>query len=1307
MARPRRRFVALLPVLAVLVLGLLAFGREGRARLQPYYVLSGTGTLKTAPRVLFVVDTSGSMAWQSQETSAQCAWSECENGDGAAQSRIAAAREAIRNVVAATETTARFGLMTFEQYKPPTSVPAKCNNGARFAWASHYGYFSWADITQHAGFTGTWRLCDPVNRPYPYLRWDELGVGSVVSSDGETGDVPASPLISVAESDLKSTSNATRRVQWFPEFMGVRVNLNDDTDPNGTILAETIGDFADDDNDRLSEVWGQDFYYWPYVDGFPGYSAYVAYPYEKSSDMLGIAADNSGVNAASLYAPFYLDLSETAIPDTQWGPTSESDANDRVLDAVSPMIEGGLDAAGGTPWSSAIGSIPAFETEDNSQYSHSSVASYLKFVSSISEEDSCAPTIAVLVTDGQPSTGEGGATLYSRLAALRNELDVKTYVVGFFLSGATLNKMACAAAGACSGTCDTPCDDTPAKDWDTCSNADDPGNDCAYLANSTEELSAVLTEIVSGELSTEIGSGPAETLNDFGVGAAGQVGEGEIVQTQIEAYTEWPGWKGHVMRTLCDAEDPDSPGQPASYCVDKPFDLDLMQETFGPCPQSRTWDAGECLQQTTWSDRRLYSHDASNVVYAINEEDGSATAKFIEELEAIGLVTGSDTEAEADAIVAFLLGKDWPSGWKLPGLANAAPAVVRRIPRFQPSVTPTVAIRDPHCAGRELSNVAAAGLPDSLETFAKEAWDADEKLATPTEHYEYQEAVLVGDDLGVLHAFQLDSGNELWGFLPRTLLDTAVQQVALGSSNMGQPEAVDDHIYGIAGTVNHTWVFDDRSPNEDLHAWRHLGVLGLGAGGTELLAFDLSHMSPESPDGPLEVLWTTEDAALAADYDARLGETWSRPAIVYEVPGNALTSEPDARLVFGTGYQSTGTTGRAWALVDALTGELLDEGLASDPAAETYKAYGDYGTVADVAVGSHCISRFWAEMQEAYAADTAGRLFRWDLGEGEADSDRDWSGAQAWPVTQLPACQGLSDTCNVGGGKADVFTFAPSVTANDRIDDPGGSGSGDMPQGIDQFLVALVSGSIADSDLDGTDPTSDFHSSLYLLVDDHSSGDPNAGFDIPTGAPKSDPDALDAEPHYMRLALSDIGRTRTFTPFAGSPQYVETRNFARRARPIRSPRISVTGVLDTSTAEPTVIEGVEVFRVTFTVFEPAAAECDARWYDSDAGQWYVDEGAVYELTFRLTALSSQGFDFANGAGDAVADFSGGLGSSGLVLESVTQVTEGGCNDGSCGPRIGAAKTTPCDGNVDQEEASGAVFAMPMSTRVLPGFTPVE
>ena len=202
-----------------------------------------------------------------------------------------------------------------------------------------------------------------------------------------------------------------------------------------------------------------------------------------------------------LYAPFYMDLADTSVPADKWGPASRDAARETVEALASPLIEGGVDPHSGgiTPWASTIGTVPASATQDNSRFSHSSVASYLKFVTTASDSSVCSPTSVILLTDGYPyPSSEGGATLYSRLAALRKDLAAKVYVVGMFLANAgQLNHMACAGAGACdSASCSTPCLDTPTDEWDTCANPDDPTHECAYLVESAEELAATLTAIV-------------------------------------------------------------------------------------------------------------------------------------------------------------------------------------------------------------------------------------------------------------------------------------------------------------------------------------------------------------------------------------------------------------------------------------------------------------------------------------------------------------------------------------------------------------------------------------------------------------------------------------------------------------------------------------------------------------------------------------------------------------------------------------------------------------------------------------------
>lgn len=1269
---------------------------SSQARLQPYYVVKGASLAELRPRVLFVLDTSGSMSWKSQVAAEQCRWAQCENGTGVEQSRIAAARGAIRSVVSSVGDAANFGLMTFEQHRAPTSTPPRCDDGNRFQWSSYYGYFVWDDVQEHSGYFGQWRLCDDESRPFPYLRWDELGVGSKIAANDLTGPVPASPLISTDIADMTSEVNAGRKVQWFPKFMGVRARLDDESDPDKSVLSATVGDYGDDDGARLSNVWQQDFYYWPYVDGFPGYSSFVGWPTDDYPEYLGVMGEDRNIEAASLYSPFYLDLEDSGIPDTDWGPADSTEALAAVSSAASPLIEGGVDAVGGTPWASAIGAISGVAPSSNAAFSHDSVASYLKFVTTQSSDLVCTPTSAVLITDGKPSpVSEGGAVLHERLAALRRELGVKVYVVGFFLSGSDLNDMACAAAGACDGSCSTPCDDLPEKDWDTCADPEDPQDNCAFLANSTAELVTVLEDIVTGEVELDIGAGTGERATDFGVGASGAVGQGETVQTLVSAYTEWPEWKGHVVREPCTAEDPDNPGELAPWCQDPGFES--SSETFGPCPQSRQWDAGECLALMDWKARRIYTHDENNQPYRIANADGSATTQFRDELESLGLIGGGDLDAQADAVAAFILGKDWPENWKLPGLANSSPVLIRRIPPHQPAVVPSVSIRDPHCAGRRLAQ--GDDLPPSLVSFAQDAWDEEQWLEDPTPHNPYQEAVLVGDDLGVLHAFQYDSGNELWGLLPRALLESAVQQAANGAATRGQPEALEDHIYGVAATLNQAWIFDDRDDDSANHRWMHLGVFGLGAGGRSLMALDLSHMSPAAPDGPFEILWTSEDPANADFYDAHAGETWSRPSVVYEVPGNLVTATPSASLVFGSGYASGGDNGRTFVVADALTGEPKEYAEVTVPS----NRYGDYGTIGDVAASSHCISRFWPEVQELYMADPAGQLFRWDLGgDHEADSGGQWD-TTAVPVTQFLACEGTS-SCTVGtSGNGDVFTMGVAVTANNRIDEPSGGFSGDMPPGEDQMLVALVSGSAADDDLNG--PESQFHSSLYLLVDDHSGAPKSGGFNIPSGAPKMAPGQVGEEPGYLRMAFSDIDRTRNFTPYEGAPTYTETGKFSMRTRPVRAPRMEITGVVG---EDGEVVEGLEVVRVTYTVYEPGVEECDSRWYDSSADVWYFDEGSVFEVTFRLTTLAGQGFDFTQGAaagGDTT--FEDSEFDPGLVMESVSQVSGGGCDDGNCGPQAPPKETQPCDLNAPGGAGTSAGGVVPIRNAEVSGFSPLE
>jgi hypothetical protein len=456
--------------------------------------------------------------------------------------------------------------------------------------------------------------------------------------------------------------------------------------------------------------------------------------------------------------------------------------------------------------------------------------------------------------------------VHKSFAGVRNNRKVKTYVVGFAAAGKlnalgdeTVNAMACAATGGGTqqGNPAHPClaDAGDAHNFDTCKDPSDPDDECAFMAANPAELAIALSDIVTASLATNVPAGAGAAVNTFGTTGGSADG---ITQTAIAARTEWPAWKGHVERELCSdlVEDLANPGTfiTASYCL--PSDVPVLGDTFGPCPASRQWDAGECLRDTPFADRKIYITDAANNIHEIYD-GSSATAEFIAQLNAgdLGIPGGPYDATSATPIAEFILGKDWADDWKLPGLAASSPIVVRRVPEPNPLYAPSVGISDPHCAGRLLATPEE--VDGGLVDFAEDAWDPALKLSGGYgSHYEYQEAVLQGDDLGLLHAFQFNSGNELWALLPRFALRAAVGEYSYGGDAMGQSDNVDEHIYGVSGTVNHGWVHD---PNAN--KWRHVAVVGMGEGGKHLMALDVSHMSPASGDAPVEVLWTSDDWA--------------------------------------------------------------------------------------------------------------------------------------------------------------------------------------------------------------------------------------------------------------------------------------------------------------------------------------------------------------------------------------------------------------------------------------------------------------
>ncbi|HVI02356.1 MAG TPA: hypothetical protein VM869_26775 [Enhygromyxa sp.] len=1373
-----KQWVLRLLGVALLLFGVLGHAERADARLDPFYIVHGHSYGKLKPRILFVVDSSATMRYEQPWPDVGCDWGECEtwNDD---QSRVHAARYVINMVTEAASDEADFALMTFGQAPLPKSadeVPAPClsldkTQKWRFVWVTSSNAPSYvkkiagkwqvvqatSNIANPFGTQGTWLLCGD-NKLFPYLRHDNLG--SFALPDDSDAALPDVPLYKASgtQAGFANAVNRTRKVQWFPRYIGRRGNLDCGDQNQAAIVHGSYGDYGSTDADRTTQVCGRDFYYWPYVDGFPGYSWHTLNSptamYEEECDDNGVCtwqtdkAHRGGVSrrhesvGAGLFAPFYskgvIDSPDIAAEDK--GPLSDDDQWMMFDGMTRKAWEGGVDVSGNKPFIEVIGDLEQYLSfgggvpqptgdllQSNAQLSHTSVSSYLAFISTVTESDVCRPMAMIFLTDAMPEDYKpsDNKTLYSYMRKFRTLLGVRTYVVGFSnewwnngLAWDGLNLMACSANGA--NNTSIPCGGQSQSNWDTCQDPEDHKNACAYRVATAEDLAAVLTDIIGQIIAAEVPSGAPTVANDFQLASPNDPESSQVaVQTSVSSWTDIPGYAGHVAREACTDADPDNPGQLAEYCqnaADLPVDTEET-ESFGPCPISRVWDAGKCLQQTDYRDRRLYTHDANNNVFRISDSTGKPTAEFtalITELNSQGLikpplsVNATTKKNEIQAMTEWLLGRNMPDGWKLPGLPNSAPILIRRVPKADENFLPTVGIRDPHCAGRR--NGIGDNVPESLEEFSTTAWELSSGNGFG-DHYDYTEAVLIGDDFGVLHGIHYDSGNELFGFVPRALINNARVLSLNGSTNYGQPEDISEHVYGIASTVNAGWAFDEQAGE-----WRHLAVFGLGPGGSEILTLDVSHMGRVQDDDPIEVVWTASTTSIADEYAATLGETWSRPALTYAVKNHAMSLEPKAYMVFGSGYREgvgAEERGRTVWVVDAITGETVTERAFMPVPEDTYDVEDDSAAISDIAVGSHCLSRYWGEMQEAYWADPAGRLYRWDIATNatdvdsfphEADSGSKWQTnaddfAVAVEAFRFPACQSDDEyQCSIGpigsgDNKGDVFTFSPAVAANNRIDDIDDPGDILPVNDRDQFLIALVSGSPNDTAIDGGDEDNDFHSSIYLLADDHRA-DKNGGFDIPGIGGLQAPGT---HPHFMRLPLNQLERTRTIIFPDGTTQD-ETRNFSKKARPIRAPMIRVTGLADGQQQLD-----AEVFYITYTIYEPGSAVCNPKWYDEESGKWIADPGATYEVTFRLVISGTAPFDFNNGY-TLPGDYGDGFGTGGkLSAPVVSQVL---CEGENCGAKLNAPKTSPCDPNVDSPTLSGAI-SVQTGWSELDGFAPLE
>lgn len=252
------------------------------------------------------------------------------------------------------------------------------------------------------------------------------------------------------------------------------------------------------------------------------------------------------------------------------------------------------------------------------------------------------------------------------------------------------------------------------------------------------------------------------------------------------------------------------------------------------------------------------------------------------------------------------------------------------------------------------------------------------------QHQSRPATIYVGSNAGMLHAFDADTGGERYAFVPRTVIDN-------GLADLADPDY--EHRYFVDGELT---VADAYAGGR----WRTVLIGTLGRGGPGVFALDVT-----DPDD-IDLLWEHDGSSIGA-----LGRNIGKPIV-------AQVANGDWRVLIGNGPDNGGTNAQL-VTIDVGSGAVSTVGTGTGEALSAVESWDSNGD---------------GFFDTAYAGDLEGNLWRFsDLG-GSATAERLFvaqdAGAQAQPITAAPIA-----TSEPGSGRTWVFFGTGRYLHEDDLQD--------------------------------------------------------------------------------------------------------------------------------------------------------------------------------------------------------------------------------------------------------------------------------